>query len=315
MFNRIKASRKWSPLPCACFFICVATLAAVLLWNVVPYTIENTMQVFENVSTNLSYKSAAMSHTDVGHELLPPTVSAKSAILFNARTGDIIYEKGKDDKAYPASTTKILTALITIETLEKYHSDISQKVKVPKEAVGVEGSSIYLKPNEEITIEDLLYGLMLRSGNDAATALAYIIGGTEENFVDMMNVRASELGCKNTHFTNPSGLFDENHYTTAFDMALISQAAMKNETFRTISAAQNWQSSRTTEDYPFFTNKNKVIFQYEGGNGVKIGYTEKSGRTLVASALRDETQLICVVMNAPDWFNDSYKLMDYGFDE
>lgn len=289
-------------------FLCIGLFSAMLVWNVVPYTIENTLQV-------ISQAPSVMPHTDVGHELFPPEISAKSAILFNADTGDIVYEKNKEEKVYPASTTKILTALITIETLEKYHSDITQTVQIPEEAVGKEGSSIYLKPNENITIEDLLYGLMLRSGNDAATALAYIIGGTEENFVKMMNKKANDLGCKNTNFTNPSGLFDENHYTTAFDMALISQAAMKNETFKTISSAKNWRSSRTTEDYPFFTNKNKVIFQYEGGNGVKIGYTEKSGRTLVASALRDGTQLICVVMNAPDWFNDSYKLMDYGFEK
>lgn len=245
--------------------------------------------------------------------LIAPEITAQSAILFNAHTGDILFEKDKSERVYPASTTKILTALLTIETVEKYNSDITQKVTVPKEATNIEGSSIYLKPEEEISLEDLLYGLMLRSGNDAAKALAYIIGGTEENFVDMMNQRAQELGCKNTHFTNPSGLYDEEHYTTAFDMAIISQAAMKNETFRTIAASKSWQSSRTTDSYPVFTNKNKVVFQYEGGNGIKIGYTEKSGRTLVASAERDGELLICVLMNAPDWFNDSYKLLDYGF--
>lgn len=248
-----------------------------------------------------------------GHSQEAPNISAQQAILINSNTGEILFSQNENEKAYPASTTKILTALLTIETLEKYHSDITQKVKIPAEAVGVEGSSIYLKNDETVSVEDLLYGMMLRSGNDAATALSIIIGETQDNFVKMMNDRAKEIGCSNTHFVNPSGLFDENHYTTVKDMALIAQTAMKNETFKTISATQNWCGSRDKENYNTFANKNKVVFQYEGGNGVKIGYTKASGRTLVASACRDGVQLICVVMNAPDWFNDSYKLMDYGF--
>jgi len=135
-------------------------------------------------------------------------VSAGQAILIDGNTGKVIYEKNVDEKAYPASTTKIMTALITIETLEKHDSPIEQKIKVPQIAEGVEGSSLYLKAGEEISVEDLLYGLMLVSGNDAATALAEIIGGSQENFVKMMNDRAAEIGCSNTHFANPSGLFD-----------------------------------------------------------------------------------------------------------
>lgn len=247
------------------------------------------------------------------HSRSIPDISAQQAVLINAGSGEILFSRNAEEKAFPASTTKILTALITIETLEKYHSDITQTVKIPAEAVGAEGSSIYLKAGESVSIEDLLYGLMLRSGNDAAEALSIIIGGTKDNFVKLMNDRALEMGCKNTHFTNPSGLFDENHYTTAKDMSLIAQTSMKNETFRTIAAAQSWCGSRDKESYNTFTNKNKVVFQYKGGNGIKIGYTKASGRTLAASALRGDVQLICVVMNAPDWFNDSYKLMDYGF--
>lgn len=242
-----------------------------------------------------------------------PSISAKQAILMDASTGKIIFERNSCSKAYPASTTKIMTALLTIETVEKLHSDLTQKVKIPPEAVGVEGSSIYLAPEESVSIEDLLYGLMLRSGNDAATALAIIIGGNQDNFVDMMNARAKEIGCTNTHFLNPSGLFDEEHYTTAADMALIAQTAMKNETFKKIVAAETWEASRPPDKYNYFYNKNKVVHQYEGGNGIKIGFTKASGRTLVASAERNKRQLICVVLGAPDWFNDSYKLMDYGF--
>lgn len=224
-----------------------------------------------------------------------------------------IYEKNCDEKAYPASITKIMTAMLAIETLEKLHSPIDQEITVPDCAVGAEGSSIYLKKGEKISIEDLLYGMMLRSGNDAALALATIIGGDTENFVDMMNARAEELGCTNTHFMNPSGLFDDNHYTTARDMALITAAAMQNESFRKIVAAPEYTSHRNESDYLYFYNKNKTVHQYDGGNGVKIGYTKKSGRTLVASAERNGKTVICVVMNAPDWFNDAYMLMDKCF--
>lgn len=240
-------------------------------------------------------------------------ISAGQAILINGKTGEVLYEKSADEKAYPASTTKIITALITLEMLDKYQSPIRQLVEVPQRAEGVEGSSIYLKAGEKISIEDLLYGLMLVSGNDAACALAEIIGGSQEEFVQMMNDKARELGCQNTHFTNPNGLFDENHYTTARDMALIAKAAMEHPEFRKIVGARSWEATSRERDYVHFANKNKTIHQYEGGNGIKIGYTENSGRTLVASAQRGSEFMICVVMSAPDWFNDAYKLMDYGF--
>lgn len=250
--------------------------------------------------------AADISGTDVG-------ISAGQAILINGENGKVLYEKCADERAYPASTTKIMTALITIETLEKNDSPIDQIVEIPVSAEGIEGSSLYLKTGEKISIEDLLYGLMLVSGNDAAVALSEIIGGSEENFVNMMNSRAKELGCTNTHFANPNGLFDEEHYTTARDMAVISREAMKNPTFRKIVAAASHKSSREESDYVTFHNKNKTIFEYEGGNGVKIGYTQNSGRTLVASSKRGNDSMICVVMSAPDWFNDAYRLMDYGY--
>lgn len=246
------------------------------------------------------------SGTDIG-------ISAGQAILIDGKSGKVLYEKCADERAYPASTTKIMTALITLETLEKNDSPIDQIVEIPAKAAGVEGSSLYLKAGEKISIEDLLYGLMLVSGNDAAVALSEIIGGSEENFVNMMNTRAKELGCKNTHFANPNGLFDEEHYTTARDMAVISREAMKNPTFREIVAATSHKSLREESDYVTFHNKNKTIFEYEGGNGIKIGYTQNSGRTLVASSKRGNDSMICVVMSAPDWFNDAYRLMDYGY--
>ena len=244
--------------------------------------------------------------TDVG-------ISAGQAILIDGERGKVLYEKCADEKAYPASTTKIMTALVTLETLREHDSPIDQIVIVPSRAEGVEGSSIYLKAGEKISIEDLLYGLMLVSGNDAAAALAEIIGGSEADFVNMMNDKAVRLGCRQTHFTNPSGLFDEEHYTTARDMATIAFEAMKDPAFREIVSAENRVSERENDEYTNFYNKNKTIFQYDGGTGVKIGYTTDSGRTLVASSTRGDKSMICVVMSAPDWFNDAYRLMDYGY--
>ena len=242
-------------------------------------------------------------------------VSAGQAILIDADTGKALYEKYADEKTYPASTTKIMTALITLETLEKYGSPIEQKKTVPQAAEGIEGSSLYLKAGEKISIEDLLYGLMLVSGNDSAVALAELIGGDQQTFVDMMNERAEELGCKGTHFVNPNGLFDEDHYTTARDMSLIAQEAMKHEAFRKIVATKDWKADREDSTYITFHNKNKTVNQYEGGNGIKIGFTKSSGRTLVASATRGGKTMIAVVMSAPDWFNDAYMLMDFGFEK
>ena len=242
------------------------------------------------------------------------SISAGQAILIDADTGKVLYEKSADQRAYPASTTKIMTALLTLETLKKYDSPIKQKVVIPKEAEGVEGSSLYLKAGEKISIEDLLYGMLLVSGNDSAVALSYIIGGTQEHFIEMMNQRAKELGCRDTHFVNPNGLFDEEHYTTARDLAVMTRQAMKNRTFRKIVAAREWSADRPDSTYRCFVNKNKTVRQFDGGNGVKIGYTRASGRTLAASASRDGKNVICVVMSAPDWFQDAYRLMEYGFD-
>lgn len=250
------------------------------------------------------YLAESVSQTTTENVPSVPTISAKHAILIDGKTGEVVYEKDADTKAYPASTTKIVTALTALEICHQYAINLQTQITVPKEAVGVEGSSIYLKAGENRTIEDLLYGLMLRSGNDAATALAICLGGNEENFVRKMNETASAAGCKGTNFVNPSGLFDENHYTTARDLAELSRKAMENEVFRQIVGAKQWND---------YSNKNKTITQYDGATGIKIGYTEKSGRTLVASASREDVDLICVVLNDGNWFNDAYALMDYGF--
>lgn len=240
-----------------------------------------------------------------------PSVSAEGAVLVDGSSGRVLYEKNSDRRLYPASTTKIMTALVTLETLDELGLGPDSKVIVPVEAAGVEGSSLYLKAGEKLSLEELLYGLMLQSGNDSAEAIAVCVGGTRETFVEKMNLKAEQLGCSGTHFVNPSGLFDENHYTTAGDLAIIAAEAMKREDFREIAGAQKWASEETDRS---FVNKNKTVFNYEGGNGVKIGFTKKSGRTLVASAEREGKELIAVVLRDGNWFNDAYALMDYGFE-
>lgn len=248
--------------------------------------------------------------TEPAAPVCPPEISAQAAIMIEANSGEVLFEKNPDQKAYPASITKIMTALLAIE-----NGALDKKVKISENASGIEGSSIYLETGEKIPLRDLVYGLMLRSGNDAAIAIAEEIGGCTDNFVMMMNKRARELGAFDTHFANPNGLHNPDHYTTARDMALISMAAMENPEFEKVASAKSWVSDRGEGKYNYFYNKNKVVYQYEGGTGIKIGYTRAAGRTLVASSRRNGMELICVVMNAPNWFQDTYKLMDYAYSQ
>lgn len=234
-------------------------------------------------------------------------IGAKSAILIERDSGRILYAKNISEKLPIASTTKILTALIAIEK-----GDLEKIVTIKKEWTDIEGSSIYLKANEKIKLKDLIYGLMLRSGNDAGVAIACEIAGSVDNFSVLMNKRAKEIGAKNTNFINPHGLHSDEHYSTAYDLALITREALKNKIFREISKTNDYTSMR--ENPQIFYNKNKTLNQYDGGDGVKIGYTKVAGRCLVASATREDMQLIAIVLNDGNWFNDSYKLFDYGFE-
>lgn len=245
------------------------------------------------------------------HDSADLALGAEGAILIDTKDKTVLFEKNADKKLYPASTTKIMTALVALETLEEIGAGQDSRVTVPDEAVGLEGSSVYLKAGQQVTMEELLYGMMLQSGNDAAAAVAICCGGDMETFVEKMNDKAAALGCGSTHFTNPSGLHDEEHYTTARDLAIIGAAAMEKEDFRRIVSAESWQSQDTGRSY---VNKNKTLFQYDGGNGIKIGYTKASGRTLAASAERDGKVLIAVVLNDHNWFEDAYGMLDYGFE-
>lgn len=230
-------------------------------------------------------------------------VSAQNAILLDADTKRVLYEKNCDKRALIASTTKIMTALIVCE-----QCNVLDRMQIPKEAVGIEGSSIYLQEGEVLTIQDLLYGLMLQSGNDAATALAIYCGGTVEGFVELMNDKAHRLGMTNTHFENPHGLDSPNHYSTASDMAKLAAYAMQNPIF-----SKTVGTKTVTAGKRQLRNHNKLLWRVDGADGVKTGFTKAAGRILVSSAQRQGRRLIAVTMNDPNDWVDHQKLLEHGF--
>ena len=206
-----------------------------------------------------------------------------------------------------ASTTKIMTALLAVET-----GDLSENVRIPAEAAGIEGSSLYLQAGDEITLGDLVKGLLLQSANDAATAIALHLAGSVETFAEQMNARAARLGLKNTHFANPHGLDDPEHYTTAYDLAVIASEAIGNEIFRAICSSEKEEITVNGEKR-ILVNHNRLLRSYDGCIGVKTGYTKKDGRCLVSAAERDGLCLVAVTLNAPDDWNDHKTMLDAGF--
>lgn len=235
-------------------------------------------------------------------------ISAESAVLIDGDSGRILYEKNAYEKRGMASTTKIMTALVVLE-----NAKLDDVVNVSYNASITEGSSMYLKANEKITVEGLLYGLMLNSGNDAATALAEHTSGNIEKFAELMNKKAKEIGMKNTSFANPHGLDNENHYSTAYDMALLTKYAIKNETFKTIVGTKSKIIQTQGGEYKYLTNHNKLLSMYEYCSGVKTGFTKKCGRCLVSFSERNDVKLITITLNAPDDWNDHISLYDEYF--
>lgn len=233
-------------------------------------------------------------------------VSGLSAILIEASSGTVIFEKDADSKRQMASTTKIMTALLALEC------DTSRVVTVTDESVGVEGSSIYLKVGDKITLEDLVWALLLESANDAATAIAVEVAGSVDAFAEMMNKKAEELGLCDTNFTNPHGLSHENHYTTARDLAKLAAYALKVPKFYEIVSTYRHSITVGCESRSLL-NHNKMLKNYDGAVGVKTGYTKNSGRCLVSAAERDGVRLVAVTLNAPDDWNDHRVMLDYGF--
>lgn len=230
-------------------------------------------------------------------------MSAQKAILMDGNTGRILYEKSSDNQSLIASTTKIMTALVVCE-----QCNVLDRMRIPREAVGIEGSSMYLQEGEIFTVQDLLYGMMLHSGNDAATALAIYCGGTVEGFAALMNDKAHTLGMTNSHFVNPHGLDAPEHYSTAKDLAILATEAMKNPIF-----ASTVSTKSVTAGNRRLTNHNKLLWRVDGANGVKTGYTKAAGRILVSGAKRSGRQLIAVTINAPDDWNDHAAMLESGF--
>ena len=230
-------------------------------------------------------------------------VSAEKAILMDAATGRVLYEKHADEESLIASTTKIMTALVVCE-----QCNVLDRVRIPAEAVGVEGSSLYLREGEVLTVQELLYGLMLHSGNDAAAALAIYCGGTIEGFAELMNDKARALDLENTHFANPHGLDAPDHHSTARDLAVLAAYAMENPIF-----AQTVSTKTVRAGERSLRNHNKLLWQVDGADGVKTGYTRAAGRILVSSATRDGRRLVAVTINAPDDWNDHASLLNEGF--
>ena len=235
-------------------------------------------------------------------------MSAESACLMIAGTKEVIYEKNSREKMPMASTTKIMTAILALEKTAP-----EEIVTVSANAEGQEGSSIYLARGDKIKMEDLLYGLMLNSGNDAAVAIAEYVSGNVENFAQEMTDLAKKIGAADTSFKNPNGLDEEGHYTTAYDLALITNYAMENETFRKIVSTVEKSGAVNNSDIVYFRNHNKLLKMYDGAIGVKTGYTKRCGRCLVSAAERNGVELIGVTLNAPDDWNDHMNMMDYGF--
>ncbi len=232
-----------------------------------------------------------------------PSDSAKSAILMDADTGRILYAKNSDCKSLIASTTKIMTAIVVLE-----HCQLDEVYEIPPQATNIEGSSIYLQAGERLTIRDLLYGMMLQSGNDAAVALALACSDSVAEFVDLMNLKAQQLGLHRTHFENPNGLDGEAHYSTAADLARLTQYALKNSDFEDIVSTKSVRIGDRS-----LTNHNKLLWSVDGAIGVKTGYTKAAGRILVSAAERNGRRLIAVTISDGNDWQDHKALYDYGF--
>ncbi len=257
----------------------------------------------------------------------PPAILAETAIVIDVKTGQVLYDKNMHEQREPASTTKIITALLALENL-----DLSKTVTKDAETPFTEGSRIYLLEGEQVTVEQLMYALLLESANDAAVALGKEIAGSVPAFAEVMNKKAKELGAENTNFVNPNGLHEDGHLTTAYDLAMIAREAMKNEEFRKLVMTYRYIIPATNkQDTRYLYNTNRLIYdektkvlvngvmraaKYEGVTGIKTGYTSHAGGCLVSGAIRGDTELISVVMKSTDAgrFADSIALLDYAFD-
>ena len=242
--------------------------------------------------------------------------NAKSSVLIEASTGEIIYEKNKDEKLAPASMTKMMSLILIMEAIEKGDLKLNQIVTISENAANMGGSQIYLEKNEKMSVDDLLKGICMASANDAVVALAETISGSEDEFVKEMNKRAKVLGLKNTNFMNATGLDDDNHYSSAYDMALIAKELVRHKKVLEYSSNYEDYLRENTNKKFWLVNTNKLIKTYDGMDGLKTGYTEKAGYCLTATAKRNNMRLISVIMNENDSKirnSETSELLDYGF--
>ncbi len=236
-------------------------------------------------------------------------ISASSAVLLVSGSNEVLFEKSAYEKRPMASTTKIMSSIIAIES-----GRLDEEITVTQEMTSVEGTSMGLLPNDKVSVSELVYGMLLSSGNDAANATAITIAGSTDAFVSMMNDKAKQIGMLSTHFATPSGLDADDHYSTAYDMALLGSYAIENEQFLEICSSPSAVVDYGNPPYKRrLTNHNKLLKIYDGAIGIKTGFTKKSGRCLVSAAERDGVTLICVTLNDADDWNDHKKLLDYGF--
>ncbi|MDR6882786.1 D-alanyl-D-alanine carboxypeptidase (penicillin-binding protein 5/6) [Bacillus sp. 3255] len=244
------------------------------------------------------------------------TPNAQSAVLMDADTGTVIAEKNKDTKLPPASITKIMTMLLIMEAIDKGNIKMDEKVRVSEYAASMGGSQIFLEPGEEMTVQEMLKGIAMASGNDASVAMAEKIAGSEENFVQMMNERAQQLGMKNTHFSNCNGLPVANHYTTANDIAVMSRELLKHEEITKFTGAYQDYLRKETPNPFWLVNTNKLVRFYSGADGLKTGYTSEAKFCLSATAKRDNLRVVAVVLGEPNTKTrnaEVTKLFDYAF--
>ena len=297
--------------------IAAAISSAVIFnsWTLAEPISESQMITQQSSSTNTGlnpqYNITPMENTrPVPANDKLPNMTATSAIVIEAKTGHIIYQRDANKKMFPASTTKMMTLITALE-----YGKLDEMVTVSNNAFGAEGSTLWLEAGEKIPLGDLLSGMMMISGNDAAIAIAEHVDGSVSKFAAHMTKRAKELGAKGTHFTNANGLPDENHYTTAYDLAMLAAYGYTLDHFEEIVSTQEKTFPWVHDPSHLLRNENQMLWLYQGGNGVKTGYTDAAGRCLVSAANRNGIQLIAVVLDSLYLWNDSIALLDYGFSQ
>ncbi len=311
-------------------FRCFAAIIAIFMLFTLSINCVYALEHLQNESSESTAENAEPVNPTRKEGEKPILGASETGVLVDSASGRILFEDGGDKKMYPASTTKVMTALIAIEAIEKGEADFNNSVTITAEmldGLAIDGSSIALKEGEIMSLENLLKGLMIASGNDAAQAIAIHIAGSIPAFVDKMNARAAELGATNTHFVNPHGLHDEDHYTTAADMAKFACAAMKLDKFRNIVDIAHVKIPPTnlTEEERYYINTNGLLstmrytdYFFKGTIGIKTGYTSDSGNCLVSAAARDGVELIGVIFGAKginDSYGDSREMLQWGFEE